>query len=471
MRALRQRPTTLERWPKGVHPGMVLATREDPRGGDAFFQKRVPKGAPDYVETARIEFPSGPHRRRGLPDRDRGGRVVRADGDDHVPPVAGAQRRRRPSRRAAARPRPAAGHRLRRRRARRRDRARAARRPRLRRLPEDVGRPRHPHLRPDRAALDVHRHAPRRDRVRPRARAAPARRGDDEVVEGGARRAHLRRLQPERARPDDRLGLQHPPEAGRARVGAVRVGRARATCSPRTSRSRRCRRGSPRSATRTPRSTTSRTRSSRCSTSTSEQGDGDMPYPPDYPKMPGEPKRVQPSRDRDRKQRLGRAPAAASSSRASPGRDGGGTTGPMSPSGASSRSTITGAWSLGPLPLRAWRSTHAALTRVGDVVAGEHEVDPHPAVLVEHAGAVVPVGEDALVGQRSRTTSRRPTRLERGERLALGRRDVRLADVGVGVEDVVVGRRDVHVAAARPSTAGRAATIAVSASSHSSLYA
>jgi DNA primase len=29
-------------------------------------------------------------------------------------------------------------------------------------------------------------------------------------------------------------------------------------------------------------------------------GDGDMPYPPDYPKMPGEPKRVQPSRDRDR---------------------------------------------------------------------------------------------------------------------------------------------------------------------------
>ena len=26
------------------------------------------------------------------------------------------------------------------------------------------------------------------------------------------------------------------------------------------------------------------------------EGKGDMPYPPDYPKMPGEPKRVQPSR-------------------------------------------------------------------------------------------------------------------------------------------------------------------------------
>jgi len=30
-------------------------------------------------------------------------------------------------------------------------------------------------------------------------------------------------------------------------------------------------------------------------------GEGDMPYPPDHPKMPGEPKRVQPSKDRDRK--------------------------------------------------------------------------------------------------------------------------------------------------------------------------
>ncbi len=29
-------------------------------------------------------------------------------------------------------------------------------------------------------------------------------------------------------------------------------------------------------------------------------GQGDLPYPPEYPKMPGEPKRVQPSKDRDR---------------------------------------------------------------------------------------------------------------------------------------------------------------------------
>jgi DNA ligase D len=58
MRALRRRPTTLERWPKGVHPGIVLSTR-DRGGGDAFYQKRIPKGAPDYVQTAQIQFPSG----------------------------------------------------------------------------------------------------------------------------------------------------------------------------------------------------------------------------------------------------------------------------------------------------------------------------------------------------------------------------------------------------------------------------
>jgi DNA ligase D len=60
MRALDRRPTTLERWPRGVYPGMVLSTREG-RQGDAFYQKRIPKGAPDYVQTATIAFPSGRH--------------------------------------------------------------------------------------------------------------------------------------------------------------------------------------------------------------------------------------------------------------------------------------------------------------------------------------------------------------------------------------------------------------------------
>jgi DNA ligase D len=56
--ALWRRPTTLERWPTGVVPGVTLAQR-DGTPGDAFYQKRVPKGAPSWVETARIAFPSG----------------------------------------------------------------------------------------------------------------------------------------------------------------------------------------------------------------------------------------------------------------------------------------------------------------------------------------------------------------------------------------------------------------------------
>src|SRR6476659_5556152 len=56
--ALRDRPTTLERWPSGVFEGAKLSTRADNRG-DAFYQKRVPQGAPDYVQTATITFPSG----------------------------------------------------------------------------------------------------------------------------------------------------------------------------------------------------------------------------------------------------------------------------------------------------------------------------------------------------------------------------------------------------------------------------
>jgi DNA ligase D-like protein (predicted polymerase) len=58
MRALHHRPTTLERWPKGVHEGIRISSRSG-EVGDAFYQKRVPKGAPEFVETATITFPSG----------------------------------------------------------------------------------------------------------------------------------------------------------------------------------------------------------------------------------------------------------------------------------------------------------------------------------------------------------------------------------------------------------------------------
>src|SRR6201991_969885 len=59
MRALRERPVTLDRWPKGEHEDTAVATRENTKGADAFFQKRIPRGATEDVETARIAFPSG----------------------------------------------------------------------------------------------------------------------------------------------------------------------------------------------------------------------------------------------------------------------------------------------------------------------------------------------------------------------------------------------------------------------------
>ena len=59
MRALRNRPTALERWPKGVLPGIKLGTGRPGEKADAFYQKRVPMGAPDYLESAKVTFPSG----------------------------------------------------------------------------------------------------------------------------------------------------------------------------------------------------------------------------------------------------------------------------------------------------------------------------------------------------------------------------------------------------------------------------
>ncbi|MEU7133522.1 non-homologous end-joining DNA ligase [Streptomyces sp. NPDC046261] len=46
LRALRNRPTTLERYPDGVE-------------GESFFQKRAPKNLPEWIPTGRIAFPSG----------------------------------------------------------------------------------------------------------------------------------------------------------------------------------------------------------------------------------------------------------------------------------------------------------------------------------------------------------------------------------------------------------------------------
>jgi DNA ligase D len=46
VRALRERPCMVHRFPDGT-------------GGERIYQKRIPKGAPDWVETVQVRFPSG----------------------------------------------------------------------------------------------------------------------------------------------------------------------------------------------------------------------------------------------------------------------------------------------------------------------------------------------------------------------------------------------------------------------------
>jgi bifunctional non-homologous end joining protein LigD len=55
VRHLRERPTVMKRWVDGVQ-------------GKPFFQKRVPDGAPEWLQTATVTFPSGRHARELVPN-------------------------------------------------------------------------------------------------------------------------------------------------------------------------------------------------------------------------------------------------------------------------------------------------------------------------------------------------------------------------------------------------------------------
>jgi DNA ligase D len=55
VRHLRERPTVLKRWVDGV-------------AGKPFFQKRVPDGSPEWLQTATVTFPSGRHARELVPN-------------------------------------------------------------------------------------------------------------------------------------------------------------------------------------------------------------------------------------------------------------------------------------------------------------------------------------------------------------------------------------------------------------------
>jgi len=60
MHANGDRPVALERWPGGWREGMTLSV--GPGGqqtGDGFYSKRLPRGAPAWVETCRVTTPNG----------------------------------------------------------------------------------------------------------------------------------------------------------------------------------------------------------------------------------------------------------------------------------------------------------------------------------------------------------------------------------------------------------------------------
>ena len=85
VRALRERPTQLRRFPDGIE-------------GEQIYQKRVPGEAARVDRGGARHVPVRPPRRRALRDRARPGRLGREPRRDRLPPVAVAARRHRASR-------------------------------------------------------------------------------------------------------------------------------------------------------------------------------------------------------------------------------------------------------------------------------------------------------------------------------------------------------------------------------------
>ena len=243
------------------------------------------------------EVPQRAQRDRALRQRRRAPDLGREPRGDRLQPVAGAARRPRPSGRAARRPRPDPGVELRRGAPGGDVRARGARRPRAARLPEDLRLARHPRQRPDRAALDVHRGAPRRagPGARGRARARSSR-----PRSGGRRSATASSSTTTRTpatAPSPRPGrcARRPTRASRPRSSGTRCPTSTRPSSAWT----RCRRGSPSAATRRP--TIDDVHHSldslhELADRDEAEGLGDAPWPPHFRKQTGEGKRVQPSR-------------------------------------------------------------------------------------------------------------------------------------------------------------------------------
>ena len=318
MRALRDRPTALERWPKGVREGMQARHAQRATRGGRLLLQAAAQGRARLRRDGRDHLPVGPHRRRALPDRDRDGGLGGAHGHDHLPPVAGAPRPTSTiptSCGSTWTPSPGT------------DFADAARVALVGARPArpSVGLVGFPKTSGNRGVHIYVRLEPRWDFVDVRHAAIAFGRElerrthgrDRQLVEGGARREHLRRLQPELPRPHDRQRLLAAADHGRAGLDAGGVGRARRARPAARSTCTRCPTGWPSAATRWPaiddQPGSLRARCSQMYADDIAGGLTDMPYPPDYPKMPGEPPRVQPSKKVA--SRTGTSRATASSER------------------------------------------------------------------------------------------------------------------------------------------------------------
>ena len=286
---LRDRPVHLQRFPDGID-------------GEEIYQKRVPQKHPDYLETCHVTFPSG--------------RTADALKVTHPSAIAWAAQMgtvtlhpwqvRCPDTehpdelRIDLDPQPGTGF-IEARTDRGRRAQAIARRARHGRLSEDLRRSGRARLRPDQAAdwdfIEVRRAGIALAREIER-RAPDAR--HHVVVEGGARRAAVHRLQPERARPHLRVGVLGAQDTDRHGVDAAVVGQNWPTPTPTTTPSRPCPTSWPGRddpwADIDDERAVDRAAAGDGRRPTRSAGLGDLPYPPSYPKMPGEPPRVQPSK-------------------------------------------------------------------------------------------------------------------------------------------------------------------------------
>ena len=288
MRAMQGRPVLLQRYPNGA-------------GGPSFFQKRVPDARPEWLQTAVVSTPNG----------TTSDALVAADLAHviwavnigcigfHVWPSQADDQEHADELRIDLDPSPGVTFAM---------LQEAARE--VRRLFDEHGVSAMPKTTGNRGIHIYVRLQPRWTSYEVRSAAVAVARELERrrpelmtvgLVEGGARPARLHRLQPERAAQDDLRRLVGAGATGRAGVDALRLGRARydpagradhrdgagAACGPRATRGRRCRTA--------PQSLEPLLAMHERDTAA---GLPDAAWPPVYPKMPGEPPRVAPSRAR-----------------------------------------------------------------------------------------------------------------------------------------------------------------------------